>query len=175
MPPSHKIFFVQNHCPLPTTTSVTNRLKFSGFLEEYGKLLESVILLSGKLMIMGDFNILVNDPENTDAKKLANLAESFGLHQHVQSPIHGNNHVLDLILTSHQNATCNIVVQDNLLSDHFAILFKLDTSKPPLPKKELIYRMYKGIDADALNTDIQNSSALSTDLDNVDAVVKKFI
>ena len=50
----------------------------------------------------GDFNIHVDNAEDTDAIKLIDLLESYGLQQHVTSPTHKHDHTLDLIIT-HQS------------------------------------------------------------------------
>ena len=47
----------------------------------------------------GDFNIHVDNAEDTDAIKLIDLLESFGLQQHVTCPTHKHAHALVLIIT----------------------------------------------------------------------------
>ena len=51
------------------------------------------------LLITGDFNFHVDCPTEADAKKFADLMNTFGLIQHVHVPTHSSGHTLDLIIT----------------------------------------------------------------------------
>ena len=64
----------------PVTTSV--------FYSEFSEYLESVVLNTDPVLIVGDFNIHVDCDDNTDAVKLLELFESVGLDQHVLTPTH---------------------------------------------------------------------------------------
>jgi hypothetical protein len=62
--------------------------------------LESLIILSGNLIIAGDFNFHVdNIPADRDASTLVDLLQSFGLKQHVNVSTHKRGHLLDLVIT----------------------------------------------------------------------------
>lgn len=51
------------------------------------------------LMIIGDFNIHVDDPNDVYAVEFLDLLESMRLMQHVDVPTHEQGHTLDLVIT----------------------------------------------------------------------------
>ena len=52
------------------------------FIEEFG----DFVACSGRLLLCGDFNINWMDKENSCAKKLLNLLETYNLVQHITEP-----------------------------------------------------------------------------------------
>ena len=71
----------------------------NAFLEEFSVYLESVIISSKPLLIVGDFNLHVNIPSDPNASKFLDLLSSMGLDQHVDKPAHVSGNTLDLIIT----------------------------------------------------------------------------
>ena len=102
----------------PVTTSV--------FYSEFSEYLESVVLNTDPMLIVRDFNILVDYDDNTDAIKLLQLFESVGLDQHVHTPTDCSGHTLDLIGT---RQTYQIIPSspraDCLISDHMPVFYQL--------------------------------------------------
>ena len=91
------------------------------FLEEFGELLTNICLSFDCLIISGDFNIHVDNPENTYSKELLRLIDTFGLTQHIQVPTHSHGHTLDLVITKCLDVSTTI--KDLALSDHYCIFF----------------------------------------------------
>ena len=56
------------------------------FLDEFANYLESIILSPEPLVITGDMNIHVDDPNDSDAIKFLDLLDTHGLTQHVNTP-----------------------------------------------------------------------------------------
>ena len=63
--------------------SKENKLKVSLFLEELQIFLEQQLTKSGTLLLLGDFNIHMEDLQDHDALRFKNLLEGFDLTQHV--------------------------------------------------------------------------------------------
>ena len=63
--------------------SQKNKLGFNVFLGEFSNFLTSLLSVSCKLIIVGDFNVHWDDPANTENKKFRELIESFNLKQFV--------------------------------------------------------------------------------------------
>ena len=61
--------------------------------------MESVILPKERLLVLGDFNIHVDVPNDIDAVKFLDLLESLGREQHVTEATHIFGHTLDLVIT----------------------------------------------------------------------------
>ena len=58
---------------------------------------------SGKMLLLGDFNIKVNDKEDPDTITFSGFLESFGMYNQVFFPTHRYNNALDLLLNPQQN------------------------------------------------------------------------
>lgn len=138
--------------------SEAHQITSAVFYTEFAEYLESIVLSAEPLLIVGDFNIHVDCPDNQDATKLLELLESFSLTQHVQVPTHTSGHTLDLIIT---RQTDNIVVSnprvDRMFSDHMPVFCELDMDKVSLIKSKISYRNIAAVNLDALRSDISNS------------------
>jgi Endonuclease-reverse transcriptase len=67
--------------------------------DQFSDLLERLATFSASLIVVGDFNIHVDDPTDADANKFADIVSCNGLQQHVTSPTHRLGHTLDLFIT----------------------------------------------------------------------------
>lgn len=61
--------------------------------------MESILLTKEKLIITGDMNIHVDDPNDIDACQFVDLLVSLGVQQHVNQQTHIHGHTLELIIT----------------------------------------------------------------------------
>lgn len=73
------------------------------------------------MILVGDFNIHVDDTSNHFATEFLNITDSFNLVQHVSGSTHNRGHTLDLIFTL--GLTINSLSLIDLVSDHKCILF----------------------------------------------------
>ena len=147
--------------------SKRNQLTYESFCCEFPSLLENVMIDKSRLLILGDFNIPMDNPEHPKTAKFNDILDTFGLRQHVKSATHNSGHILDLILTREEECISNSI-KDKLISDHSAVLFDLQIKKPPLPTKEIAYRKIKSINIESFIQDIKNSQlndCLSSDKD----------
>ena len=69
------------------------------FFDDFASYMESIILTPEPLIITGDFNIHVNNTNDSDACEFLDLLASLGLKQHVIGPTHEGGHTLDLVIT----------------------------------------------------------------------------
>ena len=76
---------------------------------------------------------------------------------------HKDNHKLDLVIgRSNENLVADFHVHDPIISDHFAIHCKLNSDRPPNPKKTVSYRKLRSVNTDAFRQDILSAELLST-------------
>ena len=68
------------------------------FFDEFASYLAYIVMASGYLLIVGDFNFHV-DSQNNAGRRFTGLLHSFNLRQHVNDSTHKNGHTLDLIIT----------------------------------------------------------------------------
>ncbi len=142
--------------------STKNKLTISSFLEEFDDFLAELILVRGKLIIAGDINFHLDKTDDGDGLKIKTILDSYGLQQLVGEPTHQNNHTLDAVITrTVESPVSDLTVTDPLLSDHKAVTFNLNTQRPPLPKKTIVYRNFKKINVEKLKEDISNNVHLN--------------
>lgn len=112
--------------------STAHPVMTSVFFDEFTLYLESVIMSSEPLIIVGDFNIHVDISTDPNAIQFLDLLSSMGLNQHVNKPTHLSGHTLDLIITRN----CDTLlptnpVTDYLFSDHITVICDLTLGTPP--------------------------------------------
>ena len=73
--------------------------KLITLIDKFPILIEDVLLLSGKLLLLDDFNIHIEKSQIPETQAFIQLIDSFGLEQHVRHPTHQSGHTLDIILT----------------------------------------------------------------------------
>ena len=138
--------------------SYAHRVTVTTFLDEFANFLESIILSPEPLVITGDMNIHVDDPNDSDVIKFLDLLDTHGLTQHVNTPTHRFGHTLDLIITRVSDAlTKSTPIADSYLSDHSTVLCSLVLSKPVLTVKQVTFRKIKAIDLANFKNDIAES------------------
>lgn len=71
-----------------------------------------------RLLLVGDFNIHVDDDSDLFARGFINIMDSFHFTQHVSGPTHNKGHTLDLVFTLGLNID-SICSEDIFISDHF--------------------------------------------------------
>lgn len=103
-----------------------------GFQDNFVELLSKVSTDYDRIIILGDFNIHVDNASDSDAQNLISLLEAFDFTQHVSGPTHNKGHTLDLVISKGLNISVPCVV-DVAISDHCCIFF--DVSAFPVQQK----------------------------------------
>ena len=109
----------------------------------------------GHMCILGDFNIHVGIPNDSENKHLTSILSSFDQVQHVHGPTHSRGHTLDLIIMKKENKLTNTFIGE-MISDHNLIYGFLNFRKPEFQTKTISYRKIKSIDIDDFSKDIQS-------------------
>ena len=88
-------------------------------LDEITKLLTSKLPNLENAIILGDFNMHTEDPNDNNSKIFVDTTEALGLKQHIVKPIHQKRNILDFIFTK---ITSQINVRQleilDFISDH---------------------------------------------------------
>jgi hypothetical protein len=87
------------------------------FLNEITAVLEQLSLLRYRVVLCGDFNIHMDDPDDSVANRFHQLLESFDCIQHVAKPIHTAGHILDLVIARSGSMVWDTVVGE-MVYDH---------------------------------------------------------
>ncbi len=72
---------------------------YTDFLKEFADFLSDLLVNVDKALIVGDFNIHVDNTNDALGLSFTDLINSFGVKQNVTGPTHRFNHTLDLIIS----------------------------------------------------------------------------
>ncbi|MGL4905830.1 MAG: endonuclease/exonuclease/phosphatase family protein, partial [Plesiomonas sp.] len=98
------------------------------FLKEFADFLSDLLVNVDKALIVGDFNIHVDNRNDVLGAAFTKLLNSFGVKQNVTGPTHRLNHTLDLIISHGLNpADIEILPQSDDVSDHYLLTCVLHT------------------------------------------------
>ncbi len=100
------------------------------FIKEFADFLSELMLAADKVLIVGDFNIHVDNEKDALGSAFIDILNSIGVRQHVSGPTHCRNHTLDLILSHGIDVNgIEILQQSDDISDHYLVLCKLHIAK----------------------------------------------
>ena len=151
------------------------RSSYDLFYEEFSKLIEQTAVSPGGLLIVGDFNLHVDDGDNFQARRFVDILESYNLRQHVTRATHISGHTLDLAITKSNDAFLSgISIFDPVISDHSAVKINLLLRKPQFKKETRNYRKLRSIEYDALCDDINNSALIEEPSSHLDILVYQY-
>ena len=89
------------------------------FLTEFHNLIEKVFVQFNNLIILGDFNLHVNQVFNSEVIRFNSILSSFGLSQLVDRPTHVAGNTLDLLITNQTQMQIKDICVDHVnFSDH---------------------------------------------------------
>ena len=144
------------------------------FCSELADLLEGNIVHDhGHLILTGDFNIHMDNPENPDTIIFNGFLESFGLTNFVGFPTHQSNHTIELMIT-HHSSIIKLVRQGEFFSDHCFINANLHIDRPIHPKKIVTYRKLKNIDKIKFNCDLMDAFIFRNQLTTLEEHVSSY-
>ena len=146
---------VRLYCIYRPPSSTRNNVSGSTFLDEFLTFLEGAVVDIHFPLLLGDFNIHVDVPNDNFAKSFISGVNSLGFKQHVHEPTHRAGHTLDLLLTRESDDIDHIELLSSLPSDHSALVAAVNLTKPQNPKMELSFRKFRSIDMDSLRDDIK--------------------
>ena len=117
------------------------------FLDNFMELLVDIVTSSTNLVVLGDFNIHVNDIDDPNTSIFLDTMTALGLKQHVRGPTHKSGNCLDLIFTEEMSRTKAIRCSQSMsVSDHNSIQCILNIPKEDYAQKEVTYRKLKEVD-----------------------------
>ncbi|XP_072164406.1 uncharacterized protein [Diadema setosum] len=139
--------------------SSQNKLTYSMFASEFFTLLESAAIAETCPVIIGDFNIHVDNSCDSHAKSFLSSLESLGFQQHVKEATHRAGHTLDLIISRKVDDTVSCLnLISGLPSDHSMIITTINTTGSKNPRKRITFRKLRSIDISSFQQDINTSS-----------------
>ena len=149
-----------------------NGLKTSHFLEEFDKFIDFVNTLSSKVIIVGDFNVHVDNPSKGDASHFLTTLANSGLDQHVTGPTHKSGHTLDLVISRPDDNLISNCTIDSLLSDHHVVYCSIQLPKPNYQKVKFFSRKLGSVDLQSFQDDL--APLLDSNSNNVNDLVELY-
>ena len=154
--------------------SAKNKIKKCTFISELGDLLESIATLSGKLVLLGDFNVHLDCNTDPESQQLTSLINSFNLTQHVNGATHISGHTLDLVVSRAVDDVVRGCEVGTFVSDHNAVIFTLKSGKTHPVRKETKFRNVKSIDIGDFTNDVLASDLTKPLPSHTDEIVAKY-
>ena len=100
---------------------------YTSFLEEFSNFLSDLITRTDNILIIGDFNIHLNNVTNPLSKAFSSLIDTLGFTQFVHEKTHCDGNTLDLVLARGMTiSNLEVLAYPPALSDHYLIKFKIE-------------------------------------------------
>lgn len=128
------------------------------FVDELDHLLEHLVMSSGQLLVLGDFNIHFDNPECAETRMLLDMINCYGFELHVTSATHRSGHTLDMVMSLRTHLQPHVYTMDVALSDHYVIMCSIDLSVPAQDSRLITYRSLKKIDCVRFTRDISQTT-----------------
>ena len=127
------------------------------------------------LLITGDFNIHMDDPNNAEAWLFKNDLDALGLNQIVNFPTHKDGHILDLVIKEEVSKfKINKCEPGAIISDHISVICELNVPKKNVEIKERKSRNLKKINTELFNADLQSTEEEIIQNNNLHEIVNIF-
>ena len=124
------------HPPYSATNNSTN----AKFIDEFTEYLVDSIMTYNNIVILGDFNLHINDQEDPDTNIFIDTITALGLDQYVDFVTNNKVNILDLIMTE---PLCKIKVTsctpELFFTDHCAVNFTISVTKQNMERKEITF------------------------------------
>ena len=131
------------HPPQSDQSQATNR----DFLDEFTNWVAEYIINDLNVIILGDFNLHVNNFNDDTAMNFIESTQALALEQHVNFSTHTSGNTLDLVFTELFNGLkVQDCIQDDFISDHCIVRCNLNVKRPDIKRKVVSYRKLKDID-----------------------------
>uniref|UniRef100_A0A3B3DXI4 Reverse transcriptase domain-containing protein n=1 Tax=Oryzias melastigma TaxID=30732 RepID=A0A3B3DXI4_ORYME len=150
---------VQLPGPTPTIIALIYRPPKTNldFITHFSSLLAHLSSLSPNVILLGDFNIHMDNPNLPLTKDFSSALDSFGFLQAANFPTHAKGHTLDLICCSGLTPS-NCTAADPHISDHFLVSFSIPVLLSSVKLPRLIsFRNLKDMNTTTFSSIISSS------------------
>ena len=157
------------HPPYTNKNPITNNM----FIDDFTDWLVEEIILHNNLLILGDFNLHINDLDNPNTGIFLDTVTAMGLNQHVNFATHQLGNILDLVLleelSQFQILSCKPGVY---LLDHCMVEVDISLPRDDLVRKPITYRNIKGMHSEKFIQNAKFDDLLQ--LENLDELIMAF-
>ena len=128
------------------------------FCLEVEKLIDSLFDTAEVLMIVGDFNVWIDEEGNSEAKKVETIMSAYGLSQLVSNPTIKSGHTLDHLYINEEQMIPEVEVCNGtfgISTDHFPVIIKIPFVEEEERKETVTYRPIKKMEIESFKTDLE--------------------
>ena len=130
------------HPPYTNSSKLTNQ----DFLDEFTEWSTHMLANNNNLVLLGDFNIHIDEENDNDANNFRDTMEALGMIKHVKFSMHKANHTIDHIYTKlFSDIKATGCEKGDLISDHHIIVFNTSIPKLKLTTTAISYRKLKKV------------------------------
>ena len=108
------------------------------FMEDFLDFIDHHTTTSGRLLVVGDLNLHLDNEKDRNASAFRDLMHSLNLYQHVHEPTHDRGHILDVVVTSTDDSSLieGLSVLPFARSDHHLLSFYSPMVPPNISKNK---------------------------------------
>ena len=139
------------------------------FIAEFSDTLSHILARynNNRLLLAGDYNIHMDDSNNSDTKAFLELLDNLDCQQHVDCQTHESGHTIDLLISPRSTSLdISSPTVDYYISDHAFVEFQVSLPKPTIIKKEVQSRALSKINGQSFSDDL---SAIVSIINTTDA------
>ena len=146
-------------------------------MDKFTVWLASISSSFSNMIVLGDFNIHINDENDNEAGIFVDTMIALDFNQHVSFSTHRAGNILDLVFTE----TCNSIEvkscrQGPIKSDHTAVEIVVTQLTQYIQRKLIKYRKLRDIDINQLNNDLEVLDIVTDSVDDmVDELESKLL
>ena len=156
-------------CVYRPPPSNKNNYKVTTFISEFNDFLENHLTSNEKCIILGDFNLHFDCPDNTYVKQMIDLLNMRNLSKIVDKPTQRAGHTLDWIISEDTKFISNVNICDKAISDHSVITFNIDMDSVLPSKRDVISRNIKLTNTNSFKSKLREcGSFINSQVDKVD-------
>ena len=137
--------------------SSKNKIPRNKFLEDVLDLLETVAVITGNLLIVGDFNIHCDNLSSPETMKFNQLLLDYNLKQQVTEATHELGHIFNCVISRKHDDFVEEINVGELVSDHSLINVAINLRKLPVQRKTITHHKLSSINYDSSRSDIEES------------------
>ena len=136
--------------------STINLATTQSFFEEFTNWMETKSNEYNNIIVLGDFNIHINNDQDADANRFKDIMEALGLQQQLSFSMHRYGNTLDHIYTElGSTVMIDYCREGTILSDHTAVICGTKIQRENITRKEISYMKINEIDLDEFSQDIK--------------------
>ena len=136
--------------------STINQATTQSFFEEFTNWMETKSNEYNNIIVLGDFNIHINNDQDADENRFKDIMETLGLQQPVSFSMHRYGKTLDHIYTEiGSTVMIDYCREGPILSNHTAVICGTNIQRENITRKEVSYRKINEIDLDEFSQDIK--------------------